>query len=101
VYEAELLSLNILYKGEAKVLEYRVSSDVKLVGKKLKKIRFPREAVVGAIVRGTDVIIPRGDDEIRAGDRVIIFTRTGIMDKLSEMFGGKPGVKPIVKSYSV
>ncbi len=43
-----------------------------LVGKPLREVAF-QDAVIGAIVRGDDVIIPTGDDVIEVGDHVVIF----------------------------
>ena len=44
----------------------------KYVGKRLRDLRFPRGAIVGAIAKPTgEVIVPRGDKTIEANDRVI------------------------------
>jgi trk system potassium uptake protein len=40
---------------------------------KLKDARLPKGVLIGAIIRGDNVIIPSGDDIIREGDRIIVF----------------------------
>ena len=45
-----------------------------ITSKPVKKISFPPGTVVGAIVRGEEMIIPGGDTVIQPGDHVIIFT---------------------------
>jgi trk system potassium uptake protein TrkA len=52
-----------------------------LVGKPLREIDF-QDAIVGAIVRGEEVVIPGGDDVIEVGDHVIIFALRSAIEKL-------------------
>jgi trk system potassium uptake protein TrkA len=39
----------------------------------MRKINFPEGAIIGAVVRGDEVIIPDGDTIIKPDDKVIIF----------------------------
>ncbi|MCC7140253.1 MAG: Trk system potassium transporter TrkA [Planctomycetes bacterium] len=57
--------------GDARVLSTEVPADVPPT--RLRDLRAPVFAIVAAIVRGDETIIPRGDDEIRGGDRVVVF----------------------------
>jgi trk system potassium uptake protein TrkA len=44
------------------------------VGKMLKNVHLPHECIIGAIVRPDgEVIVPRGEDTVEAGDRIICF----------------------------
>jgi trk system potassium uptake protein len=43
-----------------------------VVGKPLREARIPDESKVASIIRGERAIVPRGDESIRPGDRVII-----------------------------
>jgi trk system potassium uptake protein TrkA len=63
-----------------------VTPNSKVAGKPLKKIHFPRNTLVGAVVRGDNVIIPGGEDIIRVGDSLIVFARTETIPKLVNMF---------------
>ena len=44
-----------------------------IVAKPLKRITFPKGAMVAGIIRGEKIIIPTGDSVIEPNDRVIIF----------------------------
>lgn len=57
--------------GDARVIETEVPAG--LPPTRLKDVRAPVFAIIGAVLRGDKTIIPRGDDEIRAGDRVVVF----------------------------
>jgi trk system potassium uptake protein TrkA len=69
--------LNVATMGEeqAEAIEVVALETSDLVNQPLKKIRFPRHAIIGAILRGDDVIIPHGESVIHPGDRVIIFAK--------------------------
>ncbi len=60
--------------GDAEAIEFEALPTSDVVGKPLKDVKFPKGAIIGAVVRTDEVIIPRGDDVINVGDRVIVFT---------------------------
>ena len=43
-----------------------------LIGRTLAEARIPADSVVASIIRPDRVIIPRGDDTIEAGDRLVL-----------------------------
>jgi trk system potassium uptake protein TrkA len=47
-------------------------ADASLLGKSLRETPLPADARVAAIIRGNDVVIPRGDEDIRTGDRIVV-----------------------------
>ncbi len=57
-----------------------------LVGKPLRDANLPDGVIVGAVLRGRTVITPRGDDQINAGDRVILFAQHDVVRKVEQMF---------------
>jgi trk system potassium uptake protein len=79
--------LAVLEGGEARVLELTVSSEFR--GRELKGIGTPVDAIVGAILRGDSVIVPRGDDRIEPGDRVIVFSTRDAADRVQQYFSGR------------
>ena len=74
---------------EAESIELIAAPRSKVVGKKLKDLKLPRECVIGAISRPSgEVIVPRGEDSIQAGDRVIFFALDRVVGALESMFIG-------------
>jgi trk system potassium uptake protein TrkA len=73
VRRGDIFSLTTAADDMAEIIEAGVSATSKLTGKLLKDTSIPREALIGAIIRNDEVIIPGGDDEIKEGDRLIIF----------------------------
>jgi trk system potassium uptake protein TrkA len=72
--------------GKVSLVGMNIPSDSWLAGKsmeELKKSGPPPNSLVAMIFRGHQVIIPRGDDHLRAGDHVYIVSTT---DQVSETF---------------
>lgn len=84
-YEIDAVDLALVAGGEAQLLELAVKDGAKIAGKPLKKIDFPKNSLVGAIVRGDTTILPRGDDVVEVGDRLVVFALTEAVPKLERM----------------
>jgi trk system potassium uptake protein TrkA len=59
--------------GDAEVLELEVPEDVSPTP--LRSLKSDLFAIIGAILRGGRVIIPRGSDHVQAGDRLLVFCK--------------------------
>ncbi len=67
--------LKVLEEGQAKVVELTVPDTFQPTA--LRDLGVPDEAIIGSIVRGGQAIVPRGEDRIEPGDRVLVCA-TGI-----------------------
>ena len=85
IHRPGLLSVSILNRGEAQVIEYKVTEKSKLLGKTLKRIKFPKNTLVGAVVRDEKVLIPRGNFKILVDDQLILFVRTDVFHRLEKL----------------
>jgi len=73
-------------KGEhAEAIEAEALETSDIVNVPLSKVKFPKGAIVGAIVRGEEIIIPRGDSVILPKDRLIIFCLQQVIPKLEKL----------------
>jgi cell volume regulation protein A len=59
----------------AEVLEFPVGDGDALVGRVVRELELPREALVNVVVRGEEALLPRGSTEICPGDRLHILVR--------------------------
>ncbi|HDH87936.1 MAG TPA: Trk system potassium transporter TrkA [Desulfobacteraceae bacterium] len=74
-------------KGEgAEAIELEALETSDIVNIPLSRIKFPKEAIIGAIVRGKEVIIPRGHNMIKPHDHLIIFALKGAIQKIQKLF---------------
>lgn len=86
VRKGEYLSISLLEKGNAEVYEVVISEKmVKLVNKMIQDIPFPKGAIIGAIFRNDEVIIPSGKDILLAEDRVTIFATAKTINKVESI----------------
>ena len=72
--------------GEERIMVFRVSEGSPLAGTRIKKVGFPAQAHVAAIVRGDTVVLPRGDEALEANDQVLVFTLTESVEALERLF---------------
>lgn len=63
-----------LEHDRAEVLQIEISRESPLIGKRLAQAPLPPGVLIGAIVRGERVIIPRGTDALQPGDKTIVFS---------------------------
>lgn len=81
---------SVSLKGErAEVLEAEALETADIVGKSLKDLSFPKGALVISIIRGSFVIIPKGDSIIEPLDRVIILCTQKAIPKIEKMLSVK------------
>ncbi|MCM1244625.1 MAG: Trk system potassium transporter TrkA [Roseburia sp.] len=66
---------------KAEALEFVVKENSELPGVPLEELQIKENTLVACIIRGRDIIIPRGKDEMQVGDSVVIVTTTlGLKD---------------------
>lgn len=86
VRPGEIISFAQLKESEAEAIELVAKADTRVVRKPIQDLNFPRHAIIGAVLRGPKVIIPRGDTRIEAGDRVVVFALPKALDAVQRMF---------------
>lgn len=67
------------------VVSYTLRPDAAAVGRLVRELGLPREALVNVIVRGGRAIPPRGSTELRAGDELHILVRGELREEVEEM----------------
>ena len=83
----DVQAIKCLNGCDAEVLEFIVKPGSPATKGKIKHINFPREAIVGGIVRGDKAMIAVGNAEIKAYDRVVVFALPSAIGKVGAFFG--------------
>ncbi len=78
----------IRLESEAELIEMEAEAGSAIVSGPLRTIKFPKKALVGALLRDGVMRIPTGDTEIAVGERVIVYTLPEAIPKIEELFGG-------------
>jgi cell volume regulation protein A len=66
----------------AEVVEYPVGAEDAVVGRRVRQLGLPRDALLNVIVRGEQAIPPRGSSRIEAGDRLHVLVRQEVAAEL-------------------
>ena len=71
---------------DAEVLEYTAAPDSKVTKGLLKDIGFPRNAIIGGVIRGSESFIAVGDTRIEPYDRVAVFALPDTVKEVDRFF---------------
>jgi len=86
VRRGKFVSISLLEGAKAQAMEVIVSDDTTIKNKKLKDVKFPRDCIVGAVVRDGKVFIPDGQSILQDGDRAVIFALATAITKVEDIF---------------
>ncbi len=81
-----VLSMAILERNQAEVMEVQVDAGSSVVGREVHELDLPAGSILGSIQRGEEVVIPRGDTQIEAGDHVVVFALPKAVEETAEFF---------------
>lgn len=84
-----MLTLMKLNRGNYSIVQVKVDSQSEAANKALRDLAIPVKAVLIAIYRGKDVLIPRGDTVIHEGDKILAFADEDAQVTVSELFGSR------------
>lgn len=76
--------LAVVEEGAGRILELDVPAGY--VPRALRDLAPPLNSIIGAIVRPTRAFVPRGEDQVEPGDRLIVFTTYAAADQVREYF---------------
>jgi trk system potassium uptake protein TrkA len=85
VRKGEVISVALLESG-AEMIELRVPEGCRVAGRPLSEVGFPQGAIVGALLRDGDVVIPTGKEVLRPGDDAVVFTVEEAVDEVERLF---------------
>lgn len=86
VRRGRIRAVHSVQNGKAEAIEAEALETSSLVGRPLRDLGLDDGIRFGAIYRDKQVIIPNGDTQIQAKDRVIIFAETARVKQVEQMF---------------
>ncbi len=81
-----VLELGNLNNIDAEVFEFEVKEGSEITQKPIKDLHFPREAVFGGIIRNGQCFTSLGNIQIKAGDKVIVFSLPEAISNVEDFF---------------
>ncbi len=83
---ANVQSMRLLNGSEAEVVEFIVKADSLITKKRIRDLDFPKDAIIGGVVRGEDCFIAVGDSQIQPYDRVVVVALPAVLNKVNKFF---------------
>jgi trk system potassium uptake protein TrkA len=80
-------NVSLIEGDRAEVMEVEIDDDSQLAGRTIRETatRMPKGVVIGAITRGDELITPRGDTVVEAGDHVILLAEIEAVDAVTKL----------------
>ena len=86
---SDFVNLMSFKRGKLAIVRVDLPQDSPAINKEVKDIQLPPDSVLVSVVRGEEVIVPKGDTVLKAGDDVIALTLIGNEPQLLNLLVGK------------
>ena len=63
---------DVFANGQVQIVEFEVDVGQNVIGIPLRQAEIPPDSKVASIIRGDSIVLPRGEETIEAGDRIIV-----------------------------
>jgi len=86
---SDFVNLMSFKRGKLAIVRVDLPSDSPVINKEVKNVQLPPDSVLVSIVRGEEVIVPKGDTVLKPGDDIIAITAIGTEPQLLNLLVGK------------
>jgi trk system potassium uptake protein TrkA len=86
---SDFVNLMSFKRGKLAIVRVDLPKDSPVINKKIKDIVLPQDSVLVSILRGEEVIVPKGDTILKSGDDVVALTLVGNEPQLLNLLVGK------------
>ena len=86
---SDFVNLMSFKRGKLAIVRLDLPSDSPVINKQVQDIQLPPDSVLVSIVRGEEVIVPKGNTVLKPGDDIIALTVVGNEPQLLNLLVGK------------
>ncbi len=86
IRKGEVVEMAILNNINVEILEFVVPEGAKITRKKIKDLKFPRNAIIGGIIRDNKGVIALGDFQVQKNDKVVVCCFAKTIAKVEKFF---------------
>jgi len=86
VRRGRIRELHSIGDGFGEVMELDALATSGVVNKQISELALPEGAIVGAVLRGSEITMPKPTTTIREGDRVVVFAQESAVHRVERLF---------------
>ncbi len=86
---SDFVNLMSFKRGKLAIIRVDLPADSPVINKEVKDVELPTDSVLVSIVRGEEVIVPKGNTVFKPGDDVIALTLVGNEPQMLNLLAGK------------
>ena len=86
---SDFVNLMSFKRGKLAIVRVDLPEDSPVINKQIYQIRLPEDSVLVSIVRGEEVIVPKGNTVLKSGDDIVALTIVGNEQQLLNVLIGK------------
>lgn len=86
---SDFVNLMSFKRGKLTIVRVDLPEDSPVIDREIKDIQLPPDSVLVSILRGDEVIVPKGDTVLKSGDDIIAITLIGNEPQLLNLLVGK------------
>lgn len=84
----DMMTLLKLRRGQYTIVEHQVHPGALAAGKQVHDLDLPHDCVLTAIIRGGEIIVPRGETILQPDDTVLALVHSSHLDRLASVLRG-------------
>lgn len=89
----DMMTLLKLRRGKYSLVEEKIHPQAKAVGKAIKDLPLTEHSIITGILRGGEVMLPRGATVLQAADEILALVDDDAREQLADLLG-RPGGRP-------
>lgn len=86
IHKGEVVAMATLEGIDASIFEFTVQADSQITKQKIKDIHFPKDAIIGGVIRNGEGHIVVGNTQINNNDKVVVFALPSSIKKIEKYF---------------
>ncbi|MEO0809604.1 MAG: TrkA C-terminal domain-containing protein, partial [Pseudomonadota bacterium] len=90
VRRGRIRGVHEIHDSAGEIVEAEALATTPVVGRAIKDLGISEGVRFGAIMRNDEIILPRGDTELRPRDRAILFARADFVREVEQIFQVSP-----------
>jgi len=86
IRRGNVIAVSLFEDIKAEAIELIPHADSTITKHPIKDLDLPLDMIIGAIIRRSKIIIPKGDTQIQPDDKVVVFLKPNLIQKVEKYF---------------